>query len=473
MAAQSLHVKEPKGDVGRGNVVRLADVAASPSGPGEPAGGSASETGRAAWEAEVLADVGARQELLMGEPNSPDAVRIALHGSREALSLRLLSLGAKRSQDAEHLARLTAEAVAERLAPSAPELTADDKPIGPELAAEWRAAWRKDSATIATYTGTYFNHWRAHFGTLGAMLSADAWSKYIAGRLLKASGETVYKETGAGRVFLSWAKDAGYVTAIPDIPEVKKTDGTRDPNRKPEAIRLEPDQVERVLAHLPEWSKGRHGAERGRFLVRPFFEVMWETGLRRATLSSLSSPKHWRRGASKLAIEDDIDKARFGRSVPVSARVRAILDEYSPEAGPIFGKHDRRKHLRTAALAAGLDRYTAEHLSNHDFRHSRSQYEADSGIPLTAIAHLRGWKNTSMADRYIRTSEKRATEAIALLESRAVPAGAPLASSAPSEATTDSYDERGDRRGSNPRHLEPQSSALPAELRPPQKRATT
>ncbi len=373
---------------------------------------------------------------------------------------------------AEYKAELVAKAVAAAMATAKPALTGGDRAIDAELAAEWCASWRKDEATIATYTGTYFNHWHKHFGTLGAMLVEGAWAGYIAARQLRVCGETVYKETCAARVFLLWSKDAGYITAVPDVPVVdKKAGAPRDPNRKPEAIRLEPEQIAAVLANLPEWSTGRHappgGTGNGRFCVRAYFEVAWETGLRRQTLWSLASPTHWRKGAKKLVIEDAIDKARFGRSVPVPARARAVLDACAPAEGLIFGQHDRRKYLRKAALAAGLDEYTADHLSNHDFRHSRSQHEADNNVPLTAIAHLRGWKNTSMADRYVHASEKRAGEAVALLDSALEPTGTPIASGVPSAGGTGTYDTMGDRRGSNPRHLEPQSSALPAELRPP------
>lgn len=318
-------------------------------------------------------------------------------------------------------AELQAAAITKALATrTAPALVSGDKPFDAALAAEWCAAWRKDDATINTYTTTYFNHWRAHFGTLGGMLVERAWDRYISARLAKAKGVTVDKEIISGRVFLRWAKSADMITAVPELPQVDKRAGTiANPNRKREAIDLEPEVVASVIALMPEWSTGHIGRESAtRFLVRPYFEVMAHTGLRRSTLNLIESPADWRVGARELGIRDEIDKARFGRKLPVDSVVAEILDQCSPQGGGIiFGRHDRRKYLYEAAKQHGLDEYSARHLSNHDFRHSRSQFESDSGVPLTAIAYLRGWKRISTADEYIKPSKKRAAEALARLES--------------------------------------------------------
>jgi hypothetical protein len=63
--------------------------------------------------------------------------------------------------------------------------------------------------------------------------------------------------------------------------------------------------------------------------------VAFETTLRPSTLNALSVPEHYTRGASTLAITDSIDKARFGREVPLSEDARAALDAVIPEAGLI------------------------------------------------------------------------------------------------------------------------------------------
>lgn len=107
-----------------------------------------------------------------------------------------------------------------------------------------------------------------------------------------------------------------------------------------------------ILGQLPEWSSRRAD----RYPVRAYFEVAAETGLRPATLQGLRYPKHWRRGATTLQIPPELDKARWGREVPLSARALAALHAVAPEGGGmIFGEHPYHEGwLRPAAARAGL-----------------------------------------------------------------------------------------------------------------------
>jgi hypothetical protein len=91
-----------------------------------------------------------------------------------------------------------------------------------------------------------------------------------------------------------------------------------------------------------------------RYPVRARFIVAWETALRPATLNRLRAPVHYRRGQEVLVIENDIDKARFRRELPLGAETRAALDRVCPEVGILFGEHDYRRLLREAAIRAGV-----------------------------------------------------------------------------------------------------------------------
>jgi integrase len=83
---------------------------------------------------------------------------------------------------------------------------------------------------------------------------------------------------------------------------------------------------------------------------------------------------NYMKGSSSLTLRDEVDKARFGRELPLTARARAALDSVCPDVGLIFGEHDYRVVLRNAARAAGIDPFRAGRISDYDFRHSRLTY---------------------------------------------------------------------------------------------------
>lgn len=46
--------------------------------------------------------------------------------------------------------------------------------------------------------------------------------------------------------------------------------------------------------------------------------------------------EHYSRGAATLTLTDEVDKARFGRELPLSQEARQALDAIRPESGPIW-----------------------------------------------------------------------------------------------------------------------------------------
>jgi hypothetical protein len=79
--------------------------------------------------------------------------------------------------------------------------------------------------------------------------------------------------------------------------------------------------------------------------------VAYETALRPATVDALSVPQHYTKGAASLTITYEIDKARYGSSLPLSDEARAALDAVVHERGLIFGCHDYDDQLKKAAGA--------------------------------------------------------------------------------------------------------------------------
>ena len=97
---------------------------------------------------------------------------------------------------------------------------------------------------------------------------------------------------------------------------------------------------------------------------------MREKGLRPGTLLHLQAPEDDRPGACFLNIRAEVDRARYEREVPLTARAREALDSVCPGKGIIFPKFAWRRPLRMAALVAGLEPDRASNVKPYDFRHS-------------------------------------------------------------------------------------------------------
>jgi integrase/recombinase XerC len=166
-------------------------------------------------------------------------------------------------------------------------------------------------------------------------------------------------------------------------------------------VELEAEEVAAILAHLPE--RGRGGSR-----PRAFYELMWETGLRTGTLARLSVPEDFERGRRVLTIRDEIDKARFGRELPLTARAVTVLDAVAPKRGLVFGQRDLRDALRRAARAAGLSAERAARISNHAFRHARATHLASRTDNLVGVAYLLGHKHLTTTAIYARPRQREA-----------------------------------------------------------------
>jgi hypothetical protein len=65
---------------------------------------------------------------------------------------------------------------------------------------------------------------------------------------------------------------------------------------------------------------------------------------------------HYRRGQEVLIIENEVDKARFDRELPLGTESRDALDRACPQVGIIFGEHDSFARLRLELVSNAIGR---------------------------------------------------------------------------------------------------------------------
>lgn len=334
----------------------------------------------------------------------------------------------------------------------------------PALLAEWIDAQKGvlDDETVKTLT-TYAKHYLGFFVSLDRM--TDESSKdYGRARLQKVLRRTVLKELSFLRHFYGWCVEQRVMTVAPFVAIPKRTStGVRSGRQRAKPVEVSAEEARAIVELLPVSSKtigGRKWPVRGRFLVA------WETGLRPASLARLRAPENFHAGAQSLVLDDADDKARYGRTLPLSATARAALEAALPPegAGLLFGRHRLDKALKAAAAEVlGPDR--GKNFAAYDFRHGFGTHLVDEGAPLTGVAYLMGHKRLSTTDRYVKGNLRAAERALAVVGSDVSaqfppepPKRGPVPAGKPEE-------NGGDRRGSNPRHLEPQRNDSSASAR--------
>lgn len=271
-----------------------------------------------------------------------------------------------------------------------------------ESVAEWLASIEGvlDEKTVGTYTG-YATRWLGRWSRLDEAAHPAALGDYVTERLRAGLAKSLRKELSALFGYFGWCEQQGLLAEVPKRPTIRKTvRGTRVGKQREKAPDYSPEQIQAALDALPELG-GKFG---NRFPLRARFIVAYETGLRPATLDTLTWG-HLMGGA--LRIDDEHDKARFGRQVPLSTRaadaLRALYGSHKDSAALIFGRHDYRPALAKAAAAAGIPT-----LAPYDFRHNRATHLMDAGAAMTGVAYLLGHRQLTTTNRYAKSNERSA-----------------------------------------------------------------
>lgn len=264
--------------------------------------------------------------------------------------------------------------------------------------------------TIKTWEGYARAHWLTRWARLEELTEA-AFGEYQRARLGVVVRATVRKEIVALRRFGEWCKEQGHLAALFTFPRMPpKATGVRNAHRKETATELSAADVRAILGTLPERSVKVSRRDGRVFWVRPFFEFLWETGLRPATVEALRAGEHWSRGQDALEVSATIDKVRFARRVPLTARAVAILEACAGASGePIFGDYDRRSYVEPKKIhGSGLPAAKLQTFSPYDFRHARLTHWAEEGGPLPAVAHLAGHRQITTTAIYAKATERAA-----------------------------------------------------------------
>lgn len=335
-------------------------------------------------------------------------VRFSYNGKRHCITMRTRDP----AEAAKRSAQIYAEVVSGRCRPRAIARAAAVKKAIDEAVAEWLAAIEGgyDEDTIEIWT-CYGRHFIAFFPTLGHLTDSGA-EDYILHRLRCVLRVSLIKELTALRSFTRWCEGVGYIDEAPTIKNPPKRklgtlDKTRPHKRRP--VELDEEQTKAIIEELPEYSRSRR--KKLRFAVRARFEFAYETGLRPSTIDKIRVPEDYRRGAEHLQIRDEIDKARFGRELPLSTAARAALDRVAPDDGLIFGRHDDRRYVKEAAQKIDLPPHLAKQVSPYDFRRARGTHLCERTSNLAGVAYLLGHTQVTTTNRYVHPG-KRAAAAV-------------------------------------------------------------
>lgn len=336
-----------------------------------------------------------------------------------------LSTGKRDRVEAAHEAeRLYALAVEGRLDGQLPPPgTASLRPLAGPLS-EWLASLvtTHDESTRETYA-QYGLRWCRRWPTL-AEVTRGAVADYARERLGQVARGSVQKEMSALRGLLLWAEEHALIPqAPPPVVLPDRATGTRATTRHEGTTDLTPEQVSAILLRLPEWSSDKAG----RWRVRDYFILMAETGLRPATLCGLRYPDHWRPGQTEVQIPRELDKARWGRAVPLTAAAVAALVRSCPEApGLIYGAKRREGWLRRAARAAGLPEAIARRVVPYDLRHARATELLAAGATVPGVQQLLGHRQIGTTSRYLHPTASHARAALETVSRPVLATGADL-----------------------------------------------
>jgi integrase/recombinase XerD len=175
-------------------------------------------------------------------------------------------------------------------------------------------------------------------------------------------------------------------------------------NRKGQATSLTIEQVDKIL----DLASPRY---------RPIFAIAGLTGARIGEVVKLQAQQLDLVGGQITFIET---KTGYDRTVPISAKLRAILENAElPSEGFLFPSPRTASHITKVSCGEHLkticDDLGYVGVSSHSFRRSVATNLSDMGQPLKTIASLTGHRSLDQLARYIDVTPKQQLNAVDLL----------------------------------------------------------
>jgi integrase len=255
----------------------------------------------------------------------------------------------------------------------------------------------RDERTNETYALYAATHWHPFFERTDRLTEMRIL-EYRSERLRRVSASTVSKELGALRAFL---RHLGYDVVVPGVP--RRATGVRDEHAWKGSQELSPDEVATIILSLP----------RGGPCERYVFAH--ETSLRHETIDLLETPAHWTPGAHHVTIPRELDKARAGRPLPLTAWAAAALEASAArlEGGPgrLFEPVRWRKTLKgVGRTVLGADR--GNRLVPTDIRAARVTHLLEQTGNLPGVQFMAGHSRATTTALYVRPSLRAAEAAL-------------------------------------------------------------
>jgi hypothetical protein len=324
-----------------------------------------------------------------------------------------LSLPLRRAEQLERERKL---GIAEPASITAPTNAHVPIPIDRALYERWKSA---ELRAVGEYfwriRRTHLDNTARHLPTTADVLNQEKLAQWKRARLQQVSGKTYKKEKSTVSNLCEWLASLGIGFVAPELPKLGKKDkGVRASTRKESYVPFADDEMESIIDALPRCSRS------GKALWLAAL-IQWDQAQRPSTVRKLEVPKHWKR--ARLDVFDitaDIDKERWARPLPLTARVRAAVEERVPQIGGrglLVGPYQEAltDALKVAARKVGIDPERAEKITPYDIRHNAGR-RIRRLAGASAAAYMLGHRKMSSTDIYTGAQESDGIAAIAALD---------------------------------------------------------
>ena len=255
--------------------------------------------------------------------------------------------------------------------------------------------------------------------------SVEAFERLLAKRLAKMQAKTVRKEFSCYRQLVAYAHKNGYIPAPITVPSVPvRAKGTRySKARRCAADEHSPEDILALIAALPEWS--RRDALGNRYPIRARFVLGYYLALRPEVLNVAKLGVTWSPGRTDWWIPKEHDKIGIERMIDLPPECVKALEALQLEGDAlIFGRHRYKRVLLTAALEAKMPKHKANRLCPQHMRsaggtHLLEQSDGD----ITGVQYVLGHLHMSTTARYMRTSARAGSRAMAKAAAKRAAAG--------------------------------------------------